>query len=90
MKVMIDAAEVGLGVIEVILTAAQKEHLLPLVRRQLVVRKGLVMVSVAPHFIDGEPVLRLQAQYLRQPAAAKVSKIMAQERRGKEQMEMTI
>lgn len=65
--------------IELTLTDSQAAELLPLVRQQVSSRRGLLLVSVAPFLNDGTTRLRLQAQYVRQPAAAKILKLMHQD-----------
>jgi hypothetical protein len=63
--------------ITLILTESQAEELRPIVRRQPVERKGLLLLATAaPHLDDGVPTLHLQIQFLSRSAASKILKII--------------
>jgi hypothetical protein len=65
-------------IVTVLLTDQQRQQLEPLVRRQAQDRRGLLLISVAPHIEDGN-VFHLQAVYLRPKQANRVLKIIKEE-----------
>jgi hypothetical protein len=58
------------------LTDEQGPQLAPLVRRQVLDRKGLLPVSVAPFMENGETAFQRQAQFLEWKTASKVLKLI--------------
>jgi hypothetical protein len=66
------------GVVTVTLTAEQHAQLLPLVRRQVTDRLGLLLMSIAPYVEveAGETKLRLQVMYLDWKTARKILKLI--------------
>jgi hypothetical protein len=65
------------GIITIELSPAQVCDLIPLLRRQVIDRRGLIFVSIAP-YIEANG-FRLQAKFLRWPVANKVLKLLKNE-----------
>jgi hypothetical protein len=64
------------AIVTMTLTDSQREMLSPLVRQQSRDRRGLILVSVAPHLDRGRSFFRLQAKFLSWKSANKVLKII--------------
>jgi hypothetical protein len=70
--------------VTVVLSDEQKAQLLPLVRQQVVDRRGLLFCSVAPFLDvqDGETKLRLQAAFIDHKTAGKILKLISDAKNG--------
>jgi hypothetical protein len=66
--------ELPFDLVTILLTDAQRRQLEPLVRRQG--RRGLLLVSIAPHIQNGNNVFRLQAKFLPWRTANKILKLI--------------
>jgi hypothetical protein len=62
--------------LELTLSDEQAALVAPLVRRQALERRGLLLVSVAPDLRDGRTIFRLQACFLPWRLANKILKII--------------
>jgi hypothetical protein len=62
--------------VEFLLSPEQHQLFLPLVRRQVTSRCGLLLATIAPFLTDGQQRLRFQAVFVTHPDANKILKII--------------
>jgi hypothetical protein len=68
--------ELPFDLVTILLTDAQRRQLEPMVRRQCQDRRGLLLVSIAPHIQNDNNVFRLQAKFLPWRTANKILKLI--------------